>query len=399
MTPLVSQRAEAIDASTIPTSVLAGIGALPPPPGMTPNFADPDSIQPVIWGFCAFGFFTIAICIMVRLWVIFRLSHPIKWAWSDIGFTFAVLATIVTFIEILIGASGFGRTGIHSWDASLDKVLSLRSRTAIALNIIMPPLSICLIKIIIFLMYLELFATMKVIRKLCYVGMGVTTIFYFIIIVTGGVWAFPLSIYFVADNAIKAQALNLPKGAFDLVTDVYLFLVPMVAVSRLDMMTMRKKLGILLIFSTGFLAIISAAMNIYWRVYINTHSDHLWFATAINVVTITEHAIGLIIADTPHFARFFRRYRSRIGFYLCCRYAKKEKDSQGSKEFAKKSEGSTEDNAKQGSKSRKLYPGLDVTTVGGTLRGTVDNKTDEEAQTEQVSTEHHPAAQYLADTY
>ncbi|TGO83783.1 hypothetical protein BPOR_0593g00040 [Botrytis porri] len=155
-------------------------------------------------------------------------------------------------------------------------------------------------------------------------------------------------------------------------------------------MTMRKKMGILSIFSTGFLgSVFSAAINIYWRVYIDTHADHLWYATGIHAVTITEHAIGLIIADTPHFARFFRRYRLRIGFF----------ESRGFKEFAKKSEGSTENNAKQESKSMKLYPDLDVTTVGGTLRGTMDNESDEKVQTEQVSTEHHPAAQYLAATH
>ncbi|TEY83838.1 hypothetical protein BOTCAL_0024g00470 [Botryotinia calthae] len=164
------------------------------------------------------------------------------------------------------------------------------------------------------------------------------------------------------------------------------------------MITIRKKLGMLLIFSTGFLAVLSAAINIYWRVYINTHADHLWYATAINVVTITEHAIGLIIANTPHFARFFRRYGSEIRLYLCCRRAKETTKSKGSRDFTKKSEGSTENHAAQESKSKKLYPGLDITTVGGTM-GTVIGKADQETQTEQDSKGQHPAAQYPKDTH
>ncbi|KAF7920923.1 hypothetical protein EAE99_007775 [Botrytis elliptica] len=388
MTPLVFQRAEAIDVTQIPNSVLAGIGIIPPPPGVAPNFVNPVSIRPILWAFCGIGFGMIAICVFIRIWVIFRLSHPVKWAWSDIAFTLAVLATVASFVNILIGATGFGRTGIHSWDASVYKSISLRSRTSIALGILLPPISIGLIKITIFLMYLEVFARLKVIQILCYIGIGITTIFYTIITVLDAVWAFPLSRYYNATNTQKAQTLNLPKGIFGLTTDIFLFVVPVVAVSKLKLMTTRKKLGILLIFSTGFLAVVSAAINIYWRVYINIHPDHFWYSTAIWIVTITEHVFGLIITDTPHFARFFRNYGSKIKDYLCCRVARKETES---KESVKRSERSIEGYPSQDRKSRKLYPGLDVTTVGGTM---LDNEANEEAQTERFSTGHHPTAQY-----
>ncbi|TGO46138.1 hypothetical protein BOTNAR_0611g00040 [Botryotinia narcissicola] len=379
MTPLVFQRAEAIDVTQIPNSVLAGIGIIPPPPGVAPDFANPVNIRPILWVFCGVGFGIIAI-------LIFMLSHPIKWAWSDVAFTLAVLTTVASFVYILIGATGFGRSGIHSWDASVYNSISLRSRTSIALVILLPPISIGFIKTTIFLMYLEVFAPLRLIQNLCCIGIGITTIFYTIITVLDAIWAFPLSRYYNATNTQKAQTLNLPKGIFGLTTVIFLFVVPVVAVSKLKLMTARKKVGILLIFSTGFLAVVSTAINIYWRVYINIHPDHFWYSTAIWIVTITEHVFGLIITDT-HTSRGFRNYGSKIKYYLCCRVARKDIES---KESVKRSERSTEGDQSQDRKSRKLYSGFDVTIVGGTA---LDKKANEEAEIEQFSTERQSTAQ------
>lgn len=102
-------------------------------------------------------------------------------------------------------------------------------------------------------MYLEVFKPVKLIRTMCYIGITMVTLSYTVLTILHAIWGFPLSRYYDASNTQKVQTLNLPLGIFGLITDVFLFLVPMVAVSRLKSMTARKKLGILLIFSTGFL--------------------------------------------------------------------------------------------------------------------------------------------------
>lgn len=56
-----------------------------------------------------------------------------------------------------------------------------------------------------------------------------------------------------ADNSIRSQKLSTPAGIVGLVTDIYLFIVPLVAVSMLMEMTFRKRVGIVMIFGTGFL--------------------------------------------------------------------------------------------------------------------------------------------------
>ncbi|TGO07037.1 hypothetical protein BTUL_0342g00040 [Botrytis tulipae] len=392
----IFQRADPFDASQIPDSVAAKIRILPPPPGVASNFVNPANTRSLLLAFCGMGFAMIALCVTIRIWVIFKILRPIKWAWSDIGFALAIFATMATYIILTLASTGFGQFGIHSWNVSVYKVLSFRSRAVNASCALVPAISSCLIKITIFLMYLELFAALKTTRILCFIGVGVTAIFYIIIITLTALWSFPLSIYFVVDNTIKGQSLNIPKGIFGLVVDIYLFLIPLVAVSALKSATIRKKLGILLVFSTGGLAILSASFSIYWRVYLQLHSDHMWYLTPLWIVYITEHSFGLIIANTTHFARFFRCYGSAIEYYLCCRFARSGEQSEKSE---KRSEVSSESEPVKVKTTIKLYPGLDVTTVERTTGGTMLGIQDGQAKTEQASTNPHPVGGYLAETH
>lgn len=78
MTPLIFQRAEPFDASQIPDSVAAKIGIVPPPLGVTPNFVNPANTRSLLLAFCGIGFAMIALCATIRIWVIVKLSRPIK---------------------------------------------------------------------------------------------------------------------------------------------------------------------------------------------------------------------------------------------------------------------------------------------------------------------------------
>lgn len=111
MGPLVFERAEqnssapAIDISQIPDSVLAQIGVISPPPGVTPNFVNPTSLRPLIITFSAFAMFIITICAMIRLWAILKLLYPIRWGWSDTLFVLAYLSTLATLINQIVGTT------------------------------------------------------------------------------------------------------------------------------------------------------------------------------------------------------------------------------------------------------------------------------------------------------
>ncbi|EDN96531.1 hypothetical protein SS1G_01457 [Sclerotinia sclerotiorum 1980 UF-70] len=132
----------------------------------------------------------------------------------------------------------------------------------------------------------------------------------------------------------------------------------------------------------------ASILSIIYRVILNRNSDHTWNAVAVWALTAGELWIGLIIACTPHFTKFFRvyqklfaRFGSVIGYWLCCccmswkELNLRRSAARSSKKFDKasgkssdKSEGSHISEAEKPKKHAKLYPDLDVTTMSYTSR-------------------------------
>lgn len=117
------------------------------------------------------------------------------------------------------------------------------------------------IKVTIFLTYLELFSVLNWIRLSCYVGIALTSVFYLVLGVLYSYWGFPhghesIVQYYVSlgntNGPTPPEVASVPMSSVGLVIDIYLFIVPLLAVSRLRM-TLRKKLGAASIFTAGFL--------------------------------------------------------------------------------------------------------------------------------------------------
>ncbi|KAJ8070893.1 hypothetical protein OCU04_001252 [Sclerotinia nivalis] len=377
----------------LPPSVLAQIGAQQPPPGITANFVDPESIGGILLAFSIVGIVITSICVAIRGWVIFKLRRPIKWAWSDTLFTVAVLAALTMFIDLILCVTGEGQTGIHQWNVPLSKIVLPRAyfKTAAVIGLL-TPICLGLIKITIFLTYIEIFSRLKWVKISCYLGIIITSIFYLIIMSCTIFWSFPhigetfVEHYLKAVGVIKSQELSIPTAVVGLAIDVYLFLVPALAVSGLKMQR-RKKIAVMLIFATGFLAIIASILSIIYRAILNRNTDHTWNAVAVWALTAGELWIGLIIACTPHFTKFFRvyqkvfaRFGSVVRYWLCCccmswkemdprksgaRSSRRSEKASG--KSSDKSEGSHFSEPEKPKKPVKLYPDLDFTTVNRTL--------------------------------
>ncbi|KAI9642392.1 hypothetical protein NHQ30_009196 [Ciborinia camelliae] len=232
----------------LPQSVLAKIPALLPPPGETSNFVNPEDIGGVLVGISIFGLTILVICVSIRLWVIFRLLRPIKWAWSDVVFTVAILTSIA-------------------------------------------------------------------------------------------------------------------------------------------------------------LAVIASCLSIVYRCIEERSLDSTWNILPVDAIAALELAIGIIIACTPHIAKFLRIYGnafsraySIIAYYLCCKPRKMAGSTKGSKESKGTKETDTF-NSSTPKRLTKLYPGLDLTTFGGTHLDNVDEENEIKKVSSESPTDQHPAAQYPEDVH
>lgn len=235
-------------------------GAFAPPPDVIQNLTNPDDIGSVLIIITAIGLVVIFICVFLRGWTKFMiLGSPVRMAWSDLTFTLAILTIIAVFVAGFVATTGYGGVlGIHQWDVSLSRFFTRQSLVSLSVICTFNHLALGLIKVTIFLTYIELFANLKRIRILCILGGLTTGAFYLAIFIASCVLSFPhgnetFASHILTDAPFHIENISYPVAAVGLTIDLYLFVVPLVAVCRMKGWKRPKKIGAALIFAIGFL--------------------------------------------------------------------------------------------------------------------------------------------------
>lgn len=112
------------------------------------------------------------------------------------------------------------------------------------------------IKTTFFLMYIQLFRPLNWLRNCAYAGLVITWCFYISVGVSQLVFTLPApgqswSEVFASPRYLRAINLCVPTSSFSLVLDTYILVLPIIAISHLQLNT-SKKIGAAAMFSTGF---------------------------------------------------------------------------------------------------------------------------------------------------
>ena len=125
-----------------------------------------------------------------------------------------------------------------------------------------------LIKLTLFLLYLHIFSRVRWLKCLVWAGIILAAAFYGSMIIVFSVICTPrngesYAEAFQTPKCLKAADVSLAAGIFNMVSDIYLLVIPIPAVWGLKM-ERKRKLGVLIIFATGFswvnLRVISGAI-------------------------------------------------------------------------------------------------------------------------------------------
>ncbi|TGO44117.1 hypothetical protein BCON_0600g00040 [Botryotinia convoluta] len=377
--PLQEKLAEIVK---LPHSVLITIPAGTPPTGVQSLSENPETLQPAIIAVCSLFFALMLICCGIRTWTKFMIMRPVKLRWNDLTWLLALLTSITCYVITMISVTGLGTVGLHTWDYSLARLFTNYNGVGFIVPTWNTPLAFGLVKLTIWLTYIEIFTSMCWVRICCYIGAAITSLWYFPVVIATLVWTTPPRgenfVYsLISDGIFTTQKLTIPIAAVGLAIDVFLFVIPLLAVSKLHMAT-KKKLGVGLIFATGALAIVASILSIIYRVRLNQILDNTWALVPVFILTLAELFIGMIIACTWHMSKFFRTYDrqfgklgSKIAYILCFRCVRRSKGRKGSEKSGRGSEGSETNvelvNTERCKKQPKLYPNLDVTNFNATI--------------------------------
>ncbi|KAJ4357168.1 uncharacterized protein N0V89_001743 [Didymosphaeria variabile] len=266
---------------------------------------------------------TIFVC--MRLYVRFRVINHKPW-WDDLVLVLALPPQIAyTGITIWMLENGMG--GRHIWDTSLGIIMfKLPYWTTVVAAL--PQVITLLVKNALLLLYLRIFKPNRLVRYGIFLGLFLVTTMY-------TAWMFIFIFQTSFDNQV-GQRLSYAQAAFNIATDVYIFVLPISGVARLHM-TPKRKIGVIAIFSSGIAAIVMSCLNLYWKSQYNgVNPDPTWSATIRMTISVLEIDVGIICACMPLFATFLPK-RARLvswGTYIRSmrtRLIRTNNASQGSK--------------------------------------------------------------------
>ncbi|KAF1976198.1 hypothetical protein BU23DRAFT_42945 [Bimuria novae-zelandiae CBS 107.79] len=274
-----------------------------PPEGITPNFEHPKLV--------GYHSITIACSICIVLVVLFgaaRLYTKIRIIRKpsiDDYFFWITLPMLLVVLSLYIYLDNHGAYGYHSWDIKI-RVLTKPILVCTFLHQMFLPATTWLVKATLMFLILSAFKSIKWLRIMCWVGIVTTFIFYaanFAIQVAscrprGGTDR----VSFLAGMASREcagsdsliQKMSLGTAVFGLVSDIYILIIPLPAVRKLNIRK-KKKAGVYVIFSSGALACLASILSLSFRIRSYGTTD-LTVASIPNMAShMVELTVGLII--------------------------------------------------------------------------------------------------------
>ncbi|KAL2038596.1 hypothetical protein N7G274_008644 [Stereocaulon virgatum] len=144
-------------------------------------------------------------------------------------------------------------------------------------------------KITFFIMYLDIFHLMRWLKISAYIGgfvrvlfYGSMTVFYFVLSTPGRheTWFEKLQ----GRGQHYILAFNIPQSCGGPVIDLYILVLPILGVIRLQM-PIRRKVGVILIFMSATMVCLCSLLSIYYRWNLVRATDKQWALDSVLVTT------------------------------------------------------------------------------------------------------------------
>ena len=186
-------------------------------------------------------------------------------------------------------------------------------------------LSLAGYKTALLLLYLQLFKVNKTFRWACYITLFYTNGYLFCNFITEFLGCSPPAKTYnkqLPGHCINTIAANIAYGVGHMSSDLIIAILPLPMVWRLALKSVREKVGISLVLTTGFLAWAVACARFIVSTYDQEVYDRTWYAGIGFMLSVLEINTGLICGCTPalkplfhnirdHSQKWSQRYNSR----------------------------------------------------------------------------------------
>ncbi|KAE8168175.1 hypothetical protein BDV40DRAFT_294723 [Aspergillus tamarii] len=300
--------------STLSAEEMASIPAGTPPPGVESNLVDPPSDGYILYivGGIVMGlmYITAGLSLYAKLTIRRRMA-PDDWTRliAMIGATF--------YFIICILAVAKGKYGTHMYDLSALQAMSdafiITGYFSNWVTAIVWPFA----KTSFFLIYLEMFRTIKWQRYAIYFGLFVNWAFYTIILIAtlyytspapGQTWAEG----FVSTRYSEILKWTVPIASGSLIIDLYILILPMAPIWNLQM-DFKKRVGVMVVFGTGLLACVASSLSIYFKNILDHHTDDFsYYTLPVLIMCLVEMCVGISASSMPSLTLLVRHKGTKL---------------------------------------------------------------------------------------
>lgn len=275
-----------IDPSTIPL--------LPPPDGKSSNFIDPPSLASVSEGVGGLLIAVETLLLILRTYSNLKAFRKLRL--EDYWTIFAAILTYGYFALIM----RFRPIARHQWDIPLTASTPTLYKTVFAQEMMLGS-TVFFSKSSLLLLYYRIFSPDRIFRYKLYaafVFIAITTLssipMYLAVCIPGkhSSWAE------ASAKCSKTDVYGYVQGPANVIFDVFAIYLPASVIINLHM-PLRRKIGVLAIFTTGTLALIASIIGLVYRVKLIHDSDGTWAAFIVELCLFIESCVSIICACMP----------------------------------------------------------------------------------------------------
>ncbi|KAH6714832.1 hypothetical protein BKA61DRAFT_343667 [Leptodontidium sp. MPI-SDFR-AT-0119] len=285
------------------------VGVLPPPPGVIPNFENPESqgYRVILTIAILFPLATIVLLLRVYTRVVIVRNVGI----DDYAIIFAWILAIGYIVPLII-LTHLG-LGVHMWDVPFTTFSPQFLRIG-AITGVFYGMSFMCVKLSILLLYLRL-SPYRPFRIAVWVVITTTVLYSFL-----GSFEFIFNCQPIAKNwdltitggkCINVSKILMTHGSINIVTDVAMLVLPIVLVRKLKL-PMKQKVALAGLFMTGTLVCIVSCIRLKTIMDLIRSPDFTWVGAENTVWSVVEVFVGIICACFSSFKPFLRRHFPKV---------------------------------------------------------------------------------------
>ncbi|KAI3339261.1 hypothetical protein F4824DRAFT_508660 [Ustulina deusta] len=280
--------------------------ALPPPPGVVPNFDNPGR-----WNY--WGILTNVLCLTITLAVIgLRAYVKIFCVKKPRIEDYLILLALATYVGTIYCDIWMIRDGVlfaHQWDIRVKQLGKIIYILHIGANLC--AVTIMILKAAILLEWIRIFVppgTRNLFFWTSTILIGLHTTFYIAWVIIENLSCIPhrriWDLTIPHGKCIDVRLIYLPVAAINLFADIIILLLPQRTIWTLHM-TIKKKIGVALVFAIGIFACLSAAIRLHVTLVFYASEDIVFTEGGMYLWALAEMTCLFLVFCVPSIPRMF----------------------------------------------------------------------------------------------